>query len=475
MDTVLCKNTDTEHVRFRFGVPRIEIGFVVYRGVVSVSSAIGYILLILFSGAGDTSIMNVPSSQPETPTNDESSKRLCGTHESDRRDVIQSVRYDGKQLQHYAAIRPEFANDRLVVLVAVFENGMALEFASPCLRDDREVVIVAIENSMGCALEFASAALRNDPQIVLLALHECSHNLQHASAGLKDCYKIVMAAVRKYGGSLVFASENLQHNPDIVLAAVRQVGFALELAPVEMRTHRDIVLSAVQHEGRLLQHASAELRNDKEVVLCAVRQSGVALRYASAGLQGDREVAANAIREFGLALSYVSDELQRDREIVLFAVLTEPSAILSAAQELWSDVEIMTVVAEGYARRGGYSAHKLENVWLDDRCCELKRRLAAHVGIIQECCFVPNRNEPVLEFAFRWIVNIRLKQAHLSEASKSHSFDREVSKLLASYTDSILHQQAAEDLVALERLVSAAALSLRKSWWDMLLELGTGS
>ena len=48
-----------------------------------------------------------------------------------------------------------FPNDREVVLLAVQENGLELEFASPELQNDEEVV---------------SLALKNNPKVVLLFL-----------------------------------------------------------------------------------------------------------------------------------------------------------------------------------------------------------------------------------------------------------------------------------------------------------------
>ncbi|GAG11601.1 unnamed protein product, partial [marine sediment metagenome] len=105
-----------------------------------------------------------------------------------------------------------FRADRNVVLAAVQQSGLALEFASLALRADREVVLAAVQQS-GFALEFASLALRADRAVVLAAV------LQEA------------------GGALEFASETLQAGPGIRVAAhFDGLDFALD----ELRADPDV-------------------------------------------------------------------------------------------------------------------------------------------------------------------------------------------------------------------------------------------
>lgn len=50
------------------------------------------------------------------------------------------------------------------------QDGNALEFASETLRNDRELVLLAIEKSKGCAFLYAREELQNDKIIFLAAL-----------------------------------------------------------------------------------------------------------------------------------------------------------------------------------------------------------------------------------------------------------------------------------------------------------------
>ena len=59
-------------------------------------------------------------------------------------------------------------NNKNVVLEAVKQNGLALQFASEKLQDDKNVVLEAVKQN-GWALQFASEELRNDKDIQIAA------------------------------------------------------------------------------------------------------------------------------------------------------------------------------------------------------------------------------------------------------------------------------------------------------------------
>lgn len=87
----------------------------------------------------------------------------------------------------------------------------------------------------GSALEFASDELKNEPEIVLLA-------------------------VSKYGCALAFASRSLQASRHIVLTAVRQDGIALAFASDELRADEQIVLEAILQCNDALDYANDTLK-----------------------------------------------------------------------------------------------------------------------------------------------------------------------------------------------------------------------
>ena len=95
------------------------------------------------------------------------------------------------------------------------------------------------------------------------------YELKFVSDELKNDKEIVLVAVTEYGVALEYASDTLRNDREVVLAAVRQDGDALVHASDELKNDREIVLAAVHQNGWALQYASEELRNDKEIVLAA--------------------------------------------------------------------------------------------------------------------------------------------------------------------------------------------------------------
>ena len=96
----------------------------------------------------------------------------------DRDIVLYAVRQNGLALQ-YAFLglrrRPEdfsveedLRDDRKVVLAAVRQNGLALEIANNKFRKDREVVLAAVIQN-GLAIKFASDLLRDDNEVIARA------------------------------------------------------------------------------------------------------------------------------------------------------------------------------------------------------------------------------------------------------------------------------------------------------------------
>jgi histidinol phosphatase-like PHP family hydrolase len=150
-------------------------------------------------------------------------------------------------LEH--ASHPEWKNDREVVLAAVEQNGLALEFASDALKNDPLVVLAAVEQN-GRALEFASDALKNNRRIVLAAVELNFWAFQFASDALTNDREVVLAAVKQDGWALAFASDALKNDRDVVLAAVEQNGWTIQFAGDDLKNDREVVRSGSVYLNR---------------------------------------------------------------------------------------------------------------------------------------------------------------------------------------------------------------------------------
>jgi Domain of unknown function (DUF4116) len=182
----------------------------------------------------------------------------------------EKINYMNADEVDFSEIPLNFISDHDVMMAAVLRDGSLLEFASRMLRNDRDLVCAAVRHD-GMALEFAGAELKNDREVVWAAVtgdtasEELFGNmwcaLQFASPALRDDSDLVLAAVRNNGSALEVASNRLQDNRDVVMAAVRQDGLALEFASPRFQGDDEVVLTAIENDPFALEFADERLRN----------------------------------------------------------------------------------------------------------------------------------------------------------------------------------------------------------------------
>ena len=242
--------------------------------------------------------------------------------------------------------------DRDHVLEVEGRTGNLLQFASPELRADPDVVRVALATGAADPLKYASEELQGDRELVSYAVSINASSLKFASPELRADRGVVSLAVQNTGYALQNAADCLRDDRSIVLVAVKNYGNALRYASERLRADRGVVLAALTqsryNDYRALEHASAALRADVGVVGAAMeeRHSGHrALGNASPALQqssvvvggvlqcSDRALVFKALVHDARALRYASPELQGDRGLVLEAGLEREGGALVAARQ----------------------------------------------------------------------------------------------------------------------------------------------
>ena len=134
----------------------------------------------------------------------------------------------------YAAA--ELMDDPEIIMEAIIKhNRSALIYASHRLKSDLNFIIEAIELDL-FAFEFASAELRDNSDILLMALEK--YAISHASNGVGGSFEL-------HGHPLEHASSRLSNDRDIVLGAVNTDGLALEYASKDIKEYFGVVRAAV--------------------------------------------------------------------------------------------------------------------------------------------------------------------------------------------------------------------------------------
>nr|WP_261787243.1 DUF4116 domain-containing protein [Fusobacterium necrophorum] len=170
-----------------------------------------------------------------------------------------------------------------------------LRYAAEELKDDKDVVLVAISND-GSALEFAAERLRNDEDVVLVAM-------------------------KTNGFGLEFAKK-FQNNKDIVREAAKQTHAALKFASDELKNDKQFMEEILKYNNWCLKYVSEELKDDKEFVLQAMKgKYDISLLLASERLQKDTDVVLENIsngllRTMQYKLKCDIKDIEKKREII---------------------------------------------------------------------------------------------------------------------------------------------------------------
>jgi len=166
----------------------------------------------------------------------------------DRTVALLAVEQDWRALGYL----PWFWGDREFVMTGVSQAGEALRFATPDIQDDEGIVRMAL-SSDSSALRFASDRIVEivlcDHEVILEAVANYGLALEWANDNHRADKMVVLSAVQQNGLALAYAHPSLQADREVVLAAVHNCGTALEYADLCLRADDDVISVAVANDA----------------------------------------------------------------------------------------------------------------------------------------------------------------------------------------------------------------------------------
>lgn len=126
----------------------------------------------------------------------------------------------------FALLDPQFRDDREIVMAAVEQEGLMLEHASERLQNDHAVVLAAVRQD-GYAFHFASEALHDDEAVVMQMLLSDSKPFSTVSARLRADPLIAITAVKQNPAHIEYLAPELQTHP--VLLYIEKHGLSIPL------------------------------------------------------------------------------------------------------------------------------------------------------------------------------------------------------------------------------------------------------
>ena len=128
-------------------------------------------------------------------------------------------------------------------------------------------------------IRHAGHASRANKDVILLAIRQEGCALQYANLRLRENYDIVLIACKQNGLALEFASDALKCNNSICLEAVKQNGEALQFVDRSIRTTRDIMMAAVGENMLALVHICEEKELEDETLIQDIVKQSVRLMW----------------------------------------------------------------------------------------------------------------------------------------------------------------------------------------------------
>jgi hypothetical protein len=127
--------------------------------------------------------------------------------------IIKALENDGSI---YANLPYEYQADRAISYIAVKSDSKMIECCPANLRDNKKIVLAALQDDSENVLAFVSKRLQDDFDVVFKAVSVDPLNLEFASERLRDDRKIVLRAIKTFGGALDYASARLQEDVDLI-------------------------------------------------------------------------------------------------------------------------------------------------------------------------------------------------------------------------------------------------------------------
>lgn len=148
-----------------------------------------------------------------------------------------------------------------------------------------------------------------DYEIMMHAVHLNGIAIASASLDLKDNEEIIKVAMKTNCWAFEYASKRIQSIRSFALQAVQSNGEMLKFCP-DFQDDEEIVKAGIQENGVCIKYASERIKNKREIGLLAVQSNGCALEYLSEELRNDKGIALIAISKTTRIIQYLSQETQ---------------------------------------------------------------------------------------------------------------------------------------------------------------------
>ena len=233
--------------------------------------------------------------------------------------------------------------NREVILTAVSQNGMNMQFAHETMKRDREVILAAVTQN-GMAVYFAHKTMKSDREVILAAVTQNGMAVQFAHETMKSDREVILAAVTQNGMAIKYASKIFKTDRIVILAALSKYARALGWADKTLSGDKQFALEAAAQNVEALRFADISLRCDREFCLAAVTQNASAIKFVHKDLCSDKEIGLEAVHRNGDMLKYLGKTLRADEDVIVAAIAQNEKSSSHAAAWITKKLRIEAAI-----------------------------------------------------------------------------------------------------------------------------------
>lgn len=137
----------------------------------------------------------------------------------------------------------ELRNDREFMKEAIKIDGYNIKFAAHHIRNDREILLSAIKQRLsGKILKCVEQHFWNDDELIIEAIKWDGMSLKYASDKLKNNREIIKMAINSLAPSFKFASEHIRYNDmELIILAIKKYGVNIRYTSEKLKNNREMV------------------------------------------------------------------------------------------------------------------------------------------------------------------------------------------------------------------------------------------
>ena len=242
---------------------------------------------------------------------EEEKKEVVAKLVSDKKTVMEILEnYPDEKTVSY--VSESLRNDKEVMMKAVSLNSNSLRLSSDKLKDDDELVNIAMR-TYPCSLKYASNRLRNDEKITLKIISSDPNNIDCVSDNFKNNGRIMEDVIIRTdnGSTIQYASIELKDNKEFALNLIKKINYQNSSSlnsnidsifvhlSERLRNDDEVAMSAATRDPKILEDTSK--KDDLNFILKLISQkktynSSLIIKYISTKLQND-PIVLNAIKE----------------------------------------------------------------------------------------------------------------------------------------------------------------------------------